>query len=165
MGFKNKDFQNFFFIRPTSKVRLFCSTGGSSFSYPSCRRKHFLIKFLLFVKIMCSLSLCLSLSLKKKFSSWKYQFVILIRKWGLLHLSHQPKSRKLRSPSLLSTNTQFYSPSLVIFLVTSGCLLPRNYDGLWELVAFTQNLGILQTRMDPSGTTWKWMFSIFKFGN
>ena len=23
MGFKNKDFQNFFFIRPTSKVRLF----------------------------------------------------------------------------------------------------------------------------------------------
>ena len=146
MGFKNKDFQNFFFIRPTSKVHLFLIHGWLKFFISRLQEKVFFNEI---SSVRENYVLSLSLSKKKKLSSWKYQFVILIRKWGLLHLSHQPKSRKLRSPTLPSTNIQFYSSPLVIFLVTSGCLLPRNYDGLWELVAFTQNLGISQTRMDP----------------
>ena len=38
-------------------------------------------------------------------------------------------------------------------------------DGLSELVAFAQNLGISQTRMDQRGSTSKWILTIFKYKN
>ena len=41
MGFKNKDFQNFFFIRPTSKVRLFLIHGWLKFFISRLQEKVF----------------------------------------------------------------------------------------------------------------------------
>ena len=48
-------------------------------------------------------------------------------------------------------------------LVTSGCLLlKKKYDGLSELVAFAQNWGVLQARMDQSGDHMKMNFDYFQ---
>ena len=53
--------------------------------------------------------------------------------------------------------------NIIWIFVTSGCLLSRiKYDGLSESVAFAQNWGILQTRMDQRRNHMKMNFDNFQ---
>ena len=46
-----------------------------------------------------------------------------------------------------------------------GLPIMLKYNGLFKSVAFAQNWGILQTRMNQGGLLWKWILTIFKYKN